>query len=313
MSSVFDDFPREWGRWGDDDDVGRVNLLDPPTVLAAAAEIVTGRRHSLALPLCDPAGDPTLPGRVPASRHVMQHDASHYADGRSSPHEGGLQYTDDWLTLHCHGTTHMDGLGHTFVDDKLWNGHPADSTVAGLAHASIDAIAERGVVGRAVLVDVARSLGVPHLPMHHTITLQDIRTALDRQRAEVRRGDTLILRTGIFKVFYEQGPDAFYADLEEPGITYERELVDFFAESDVAGLGTDTMANERPRSDALAAEWPMHLLLQRNLGIVFHEALWLEAWADDCAQDGRYSAFYVAAPLRVVGGSAAPMNPIVIK
>jgi hypothetical protein len=63
----------------------------------------------------------------------------------------------------------------------------------------------------------------------------------------------------------------------------------------------------------MAADFPLHILLQRNLGITFHEALWLEEWANDCAADRVYSAFYVAAPLNLVRGSGAPMNPIVIK
>jgi hypothetical protein len=57
----------------------------------------------------------------------------------------------------------------------------------------------------------------------------------------------------------------------------------------------------------------MHVLLQRNLGVSFHEALWLEDWAADCAQDQVFDAFYVAAPLRIARGTGSPMNPIVIK
>lgn len=312
MSSVFGDFPREWGRWGEDDDVGRVNLLDPVCVLAAAAEIVSGRRFSLALPLADPNGDPSMPGRA-AAEHVMTHDAGHYADGRSRPGVGGIQYTEDRISFNCHGTTHMDALGHAFADGLLWNGHRADTTTGGLRHAGIAELAERAVVGRAVLVDIARSEGVSQLAMHRVITLQDILGALARQQTRLRAGDTLILRTGSLKTFYEHGPAAFYADFDEPGITYEPELLDFFIENDIAGLGTDTLANERPHSELLGADWPLHVLLQRNLGIVFHEGLWLEEWARDCAQDGRYAAFYVAAPLRIVGGSAAPMNPVAVK
>ena len=50
-----------------------------------------------------------------------------------------------------------------------------------------------------------------------------------------------------------------------------------------------------------------------HLGVSFHEALWLEDWAADCAQDQVFDAFYVAAPLRIAQGTGSPMNPIVIK
>jgi hypothetical protein len=63
----------------------------------------------------------------------------------------------------------------------------------------------------------------------------------------------------------------------------------------------------------VAGHFPLHVLLQRKLGVSFHEALWLEDWAADCARDEIFDAFYVTAPLRIARGSGAPMNPIVIK
>jgi hypothetical protein len=73
------------------------------------------------------------------------------------------------------------------------------------------------------------------------------------------------------------------------------------------------MCNEQARNSELDADFPLHVLPQRNLGVSFHEALWLEDWAADCAQDHVFDAFYVAAPLRIARGTGAPMNPIVIK
>lgn len=310
---LFTTAPKEWGRWGPHDEIGRANLLDESTVLAAAAECIrTGKRFSLALPLCHPGGDPCLPGRTPAERRVHS-DESHYREGNLTPLRGGAQFVDDSLMLSCHGTTHMDALGHAYADKKLWNGYDADFTIGGLARAGVDALAHKGIVGRAVLVDVARHEGVAHLEMHRQVTLDQIRETLLHQGTQLARGDVLLIRTGIFNVFYEQGPAAFYESFDEPGLTYEPGLLDFLSEYDIVGLGSDTLCNERQYCDALAADFPLHVLLQRNLGITFHEALWLEAWAADCADDRAYSAFYVAAPLNLVHASGAPMNPIVIK
>jgi len=71
------------------------------------------------------------------------------------------------------------------------------------------------------------------------------------------------------------------------------------AEHDIAGLGSDTMCNEQAHNAELDADFPLHVLLQRNLGVSFHEALWLEDWAADCARDKIFDAFCVAAPLRI--------------
>ena len=100
---------------------------------------------------------------------------------------------------------------------------------------------------------------------------------------------------------------------DEPGLTYEPGLLDFLSEYDIVGLVATRSATNANIATSLAADFPLHVLLQRNLGITFHEALWLEAWAADCADDRAYSAFYVAAPLNLVRASGAPMNPIVIK
>jgi kynurenine formamidase len=304
--------PRDWGRWGPDDEIGRANLLTPATVLEAAASIRTGRRFSLALPINNPSGDPALPGRPP-TEHRMLRDHSDYIAGNAVDGEGGLRSTDDWLGLACHGTTHLDALGHAYEGELLWNGHPATSTIGGLGLADVSAIGARGVVGRAILVDLPRVRRMPRLPRGEHITVAEIEAVLRSQGSRLRAGDTLILRTGTAAHFEaDHRADGSWA-VDEPGLSYEPGLLDFIREHDIAGIGSDTLCNEQAHSATIDAVFPLHVLLQRNLGVLFHEALWLEDWADDCAADQVYDAFYVAAPLRLVGGSGAPMNPIVIK
>jgi kynurenine formamidase len=310
-SDTYANSPNEWLRWGPRDEIGRANLLDAERVLNAAKAIRTGRRYSLALPLCSPDGDPCFPGRAPATHTMVRHEG-HYASGDASPHRGGMQYTDDRLELACHGRTHMDALGHAYADSTIWNGHPAQSSPEGLPIADIAALAGKGVVGRAVLVDVARRTQRGHLGMHQSVSTDDILEALDSQGTVPQPGDIVILRTGIFQLFYEDAK-RFYAEFDEPGLEYSPDVVQLFTEWQIAGLGSDTLCNERVHSATIEADFALHVVLQRNLGITFHEALWLEDWAQDCDADRHYEAFYVAAPLRLVGGSGAPMNPIVIK
>jgi hypothetical protein len=51
----------------------------------------------------------------------------------------------------------------------------------------------------------------------------------------------------------------------------------------------------------------------RNLGVAFTEICTLDALAEDCATDGQWTFLYTAAPLKVVRGTGAPVNPLVIK
>ncbi|MEC8852030.1 MAG: cyclase family protein, partial [Pseudomonadota bacterium] len=57
-----------WGEFGDDDQLGRVNLLTPARVKAAMAEVREGKRFCLSLPLDRPGGRDLNPRRFPA-RH----------------------------------------------------------------------------------------------------------------------------------------------------------------------------------------------------------------------------------------------------
>ena len=104
-----------------------------------------GKRFSLALPLCRPGGDPVLPGRPPARhahgprRELLRRRPLGAAARRP-------KFAEDSISLPCHGTTHMDALGHAWCGDQLWNGHPAQTTAGGLTRASIGALAARGIV-----------------------------------------------------------------------------------------------------------------------------------------------------------------------
>jgi len=73
------------------------------------------------------------------------------------------------------------------------------------------------------------------------------------------------------------------------------------------------MANEASLYPGTDIEIPLHSALMRNLGVVFTETAWLDDLAAACAADRRWSFLYTAAPLKVVGASGAPVNPIVIR
>jgi kynurenine formamidase len=308
----YTDGPREWERWGPGDQIGRANLLTPERVLTAARCIRSGRRFSLALPLAAPGGDPCLPGR-PGTDHRMLRDHCDYVAGTVADSVGGGRYSDDWLGLACHGTTHMDALGHAYAGEELWGGVAASSTAGGLDHADIAALAHKAVVGRAVLVDVPRHRGVDRVPRGEWIRVGEVREILHDRGVNVGGGDSLLIRTGTAPFFdADRGADGTW-DVQEPGLTYERDLIDFVRETDLCSIGTDTLSNELAFSTTLRVDYPLHVALQRNLGVLFHEALWLEDWAADCASDGVDEAFYVAAPLRLSGGTGGPMNPVVVK
>jgi len=108
----------------------------------------------------------------------------------------GLRYADDMVSLPLQCGTQWDALGHISYDDKMWNGYDArrvDSN--GARKNSIDTVKDR-MVGRGVLLDVARHFGVPHLENGTAMTIEDLDATAKAQGVEVRRGDFVIVRSG---------------------------------------------------------------------------------------------------------------------
>ncbi len=312
LTDLLADAPTNWGKWGPDDQVGSLNYLTPAEVLRALGSVRSGRLFTLMLELGNPKGDPLWPGRVPYA-HFMTQDRGTYETGKTPAIQGGLEYADDVILVACHGSTHTDALGHTWYDNRAWNGFSADASKGGLENCSVLPLAQKGIVGHAVLLDVARYRGVPYLPMHSQVSLDDLLGAAKAQKVELQKHDILVVRTGILKAFYEKGQAEFYKDFDEPGLTYDKRLLEFFHDMEIPVSATDILAGEMLTSATAEAVFPLHAALSRNLGVVFIEAHWLEEWAEDCVTDGKYDGLYMASPLKIRYGTASPVNPIVIK
>lgn len=311
LTELLRDSPSNWGKWGEDDEVGSLNYLGPEQVLAAAGLIRSGKVFTLQRLIGDPKGDPVWPGRTPAERTQIL-DESNWDGGDGPAYPGGLHYADDKINAFLQGSTQYDALGHVWYGGQIWNGYDARTTIGGLAKASIQPIAEKGVVGRAVLLDMARFRGKDNLAAAETYTHEDLQACAQAQGVELRKRDILIVRTNFLKLFFDLG-DEFYEGFCEPGLVYSPELVQWFADMEIPNLVTDTIANEVTFDPNNGVALVLHNALMRNLGITLTEIADLEKLAADCAEDGVFELFYAAAPLKVALGSGSPVNPLVIK
>jgi len=304
--------PKNWGKWGKDDEVGSLNYLTSVEVLRGIATVKQGKTFTLQVRMGDPGGDPVWPGRQSAKRmNVM--DRGHYLCGKGPRFPGQYEYADDVMFMYLQGSTQYDALGHVWYDNQIWNGYDADTTIGGLAKASVLPIGEKGVVGRGILIDMARHRGKDVLGPGETFSHIDLLEAAEKQGVVIEKRDILIIRTGWIGSFYKREHVEFYKDFKEPGLTYSPELVQWFQDMEIPNLVTDTMANEVTVDPISGVELPLHNALMRNLGVALTEIAQLDPLADDCAKDGQWTFLYAAAPLKIVGGSGAPVNPIVIK
>jgi kynurenine formamidase len=311
MSEVLTDAPTNWGKWGDDDEVGALNYLTADEVLRGIRHVKSGRVFTLQRLIGDPKGDPVWPGRTPAERTQILDESSW--DGEGAPQfPGGLHYADDKINAFLQGSTQYDALGHVWYDGKIWNGYDARTTVGGLDKASVEPIAQRGVVGRGILLDMARFRGKNALDTGETFTHEDLQECARAQGVEIEKHDILIIRTNFLQGFYDKG-DAFYEGFNEAGLTYSPELVRWFQDMEIPNLVTDTIANEVTTDPTTGVALPLHCALMRNLGIALTEIADLEQLAEDCASDRQYTFLYAAAPLKVHFAAGSPVNPLAIK
>lgn len=313
LHELLADAPKNWGRWGADDEIGSLNFLTSQEVLRGIQSVKQGKVITLGMAIGNLRGDPVWPGRTPAQR-LMVRDKSHYVSGKAKPGKGGLEGADDFVMMFLQGSTQYDALGHTWYDDQLWNGYDAMTTMGGLEKASVYPLAQHGIVGRGILLDVARTRGVDALAKGEEIPLAELLDSAEQQGVTIEKHDILILRTGFLTRFFKEGATKFYeSPFIEPGLTYSKALVDWFHEMEIPALCTDTIGNERTVHNETGIALPLHAALMRNLGVTMNEICDLEELGQSCAEDKQYTFLYVAAPIKFRNATGAPVNPVVIK
>jgi kynurenine formamidase len=311
VGDILKDSPTNWGKWGAADEVGSLNYLTAEEVLRGVAHIKQGKVITLQRLIGHPQGDPCWPGREPAVRTQILDESSWDSEGAPA-FPGGLHYADDKISAFLQGSTQYDALGHVWYDGRIWNGYDARSTVGGLEHASVQPIAERGIAGRGILLDMARYRGKEDLGKGETFTKEDLIGCAQAQGIEIEKRDILVIRTNFLQLFFDEGAK-FYDGFCEPGLEYSPALVEWFQEMEFPNLVTDTMANEVTYDPTSGAALLLHNALMRNLGVALTEIADLERLATDCAADHQYSFLYTAAPLNIARAAGSPVNPLVIK
>jgi kynurenine formamidase len=301
---------RTWGRWGEQDEQGSLNLITPDRVVAAAALIQQGRVFSLALPM-DSNGPMTGAYGRNNPQHLMIADGGDHLSGAQDNMPGALRFTDDIVTMPLQCATQWDAFSHIFFDGTTYNGAgPESVTSAGASRNSITAMQAR-CVGRGVLLDVARAKGVDWLAPGYGITDADLLETAEKQNVTVGTGDFVLVRTGAITHRRTQGNWGDYAGGDAPGM--HATSADFLCPRQVAAVATDTWGFDVQPNEIDGTWQPMHVLLLVNAGILIGEMWDLDDLAEDCALDGRYEFFLSAQPLTITGSVGSPLNPQAVK
>lgn len=297
-----------WGRWGVDDQIGTLNYLTPEVRAAGAALVREGRPISLALPLGRDGLQPPADVRL-NPQHVMLQTGTDLRAGVQRNSIDGWGYADDMVTMALQAATHWDGLAHAFYDYKMYNDR--DCTLVDVNGASVNAIGAVAphLIGRAVLLDVASALDLPHLDLAHRITIADLEKTLDVQNVDVRSGDILMIRTGNLGRARTNGGWDRYAYTDEPGLEWQ--TVPWLHEHEIAAVATDTWAVEVLPSNT-SIMLPIHASAIVHMGLTLGENFVLDELAEECRRAGRYEVFLTAAALPFPNAVGSPIHPVAL-
>jgi kynurenine formamidase len=211
------------------------------------------------------------------------------------------------------GSTQWDGLAHCGFDDALYNGFWIGKVeaYAGATRCSIHHLRET-MIGRGVLLDLARRRGVERLAPGHAITADELDDCAEAQNVEIRRGDILLIRTGHAPWYYRlKDKSEFWRD-GAPGLG--KTTVAWVHRKELAAVAVDNVGVEvEPFEEPYEVAYPLHVRFIRDLGLILGELFWLEELAEACAADGTYEFFLAAPPLNFINASGSPLNPIAIK
>jgi kynurenine formamidase len=312
-----------WGRWGEDDELGTLNYITPEHITHAASLVRSGKTISLSVPF-DAYGPQGAHGFRRNPIHLMSVDGgdidlARRLDGWGGETEeqltgiwgGPMRFNDDFIMMPLQAATQWDALSHVYYEQKLYNGFDADTVTSfGASKCSIDKVAAAGkIVGRGVLLDVARHRGVRHLEAGAVINPEDLDATAEAQGVSVGEADIVIVRTGWWQRFLELPQGQLWGP--SPGLSWR--CGRWLSEKKVAAVASDNSAVETSTAEFPGVRLPLHLLTLRDMGMMLGEIWNLEGLGADCAEDKVYEFMLVSNPLLISGAVGSPINPVAIK
>jgi kynurenine formamidase len=292
--------------WGEQDEIGRLNLMTDESRAAVLSRVSGGRAYDLSveyfigMPSWQAAGDPHYRIWMTHTPHGTVIDDPLSLGADMNEH---VSYTGAAVSMYTHMGTHIDALSHFGLNGRIWNGFHASDHLGDRGWTRAGAETLPPIVARGVMIDVASARDVAMLEAGYRVSRQDLTAALDRQQVELREGDVALIRTGRMKV-YEKA-DAYMNNPPGLGLSAARFLVE---ERGAMVVGADNLSFEAFPSEVEGNYVPLHTYLLAQQGAPIIELVYLE----DLAKDGIYEFAFIAGSLKLRGSDAAPLRPIAL-
>jgi kynurenine formamidase len=223
----------------------------------------------------------------------------------------GYEASRDYVGTQVHGLgiTHVDALCHMFVRGQMYNGRPASEVRSDGARSNTLMTFADGVVGRGVLLDMVAANGGAPLADAAVVTRAELEAAEHALGVEVGSGVILCVATGRDARRAAAG-GALNPAHGMAGV--HPDCIPFFAEREIAVLGSDGISDPMPGLGITNWIFPVHQIGIAGLGLPLIDNLHLGRLGEQCAAAGRYEFLFTLGTLRVVGGTGCPANPIAV-
>ncbi len=292
--------------WGKDDEIGRLNLVTPESRRSALENLNPSQVYDLSveyyigMPSWQAAGDPRFQMWMTHTPKGTAIDDPLSLGREMNTH---VSYTGSAFSMYAHMGTHIDALNHFGLNGKIWNHFSAEQYLGdrGWKKAGIEKVPP--IIARGVLLDIPAAKGLQELSPGYRITPKDIKTTLSFQQTELTPGDVVLIRTGRMKHYHDA--HKYMDNAPGLGMGAARLLAEKYQ---AMSLGTDNLSFEAFPSETSDNYVPVHTYLLAQQGITIMELLDLE----ELAKDQIYQFAFMAMPLKIRGGDAAPIRPIAI-
>ena len=334
-----------WGDFGPDDQLGRLNWLTPDKVKQAAKEIIEGLTFSLSLPLDFPGGNVLNIRRHPPVLAPTEREGMMYTNFPLARFNPGVidVLSDDKVTLSLQYSTQWDGLGHVgalfdadgdgHAERVYYNGFLPNRDIEGLMdydeknnfeHSltglkqpnakALDVVpmAQKGIQGRGVMVDLAKH----HGRAATQIGYDELMRILEADKVEVEKGDILVLHTEFAQCLLEMNRNPDPNKVHNMCTTLDgtdKKLHQWISDSGLVAIAADNYAVESHPAhlpNACCAVLPLHHHCLFKLGIPLAELWHLTPLAHWLRANNRSRFFLTAPPLHLPGAVGSPVTPI---
>jgi hypothetical protein len=330
-----------WGDFGPEDELGRVNLITPEKVKQGIAEVKEGKTFCLSLPLDYPGGRVLNPRRYPPVLKPTQRDGK---ENFNFPLERGdkrwtdvvsddavlmcLQYSTQWDSF-AHVGHQFDADGDGKPEMLYYNGFRAGEDVVGpvdyreggerplgehvgARKLGVETMAEACIQGRAVMIDLFAHFGRER----KAVGWDDLRRVMDADGVTVETGDMVCLRTGFDRLLLElkQQPTKEVEHACPVLDGRDEKLLRWVTDSGLSVLISDNYAVEgvpaREGRGDHHASMPLHEHCLFKLGVHLGELWYLSQLAEWLRANGRSRFLLTAPPLRLPGAVGSPATPV---